>query len=164
MTAIHEHRKLDHLRPAIIVERVEGRPDRPAGIEDIVHENDDFRLEIKREFGLAHLGIRTDLAQVVTVHRDIESPEGRFHAGDFEKFFLEPFGKEDATGPDANKSKGFDIFMMFENLVGHARKRAVDACGVKDKLFRRGHKSPRSNPSADKKNPCLCWQGRTLHS
>src|SRR5881275_3036227 len=54
VAAVGKHGQLHALRPAIAEERVDGRADRAAGVEDVVHEDAGHPLERKVERRRAH--------------------------------------------------------------------------------------------------------------
>src|SRR2546421_6088908 len=54
MTSVHEDRELDPLRPAVVEQGFDGRADRPAGVQDVVDEDDRLPFEREVERGRAH--------------------------------------------------------------------------------------------------------------
>src|SRR5690606_227475 len=54
MSPIDQHGELDRARTAEVDERVERRPDRPAGVEHVVDEQDDAVVDVERDVGAAH--------------------------------------------------------------------------------------------------------------
>lgn len=71
MPAIHQNRELDRLRPAEIQDRVERRPDGPAGEEHVVNEDDDPAVEVGRDRGRFQVPWAAE-ADVVSVQGDVE--------------------------------------------------------------------------------------------
>ena len=57
MSAVDEHGELDARRPAVREERLDRRPDRPAGVEDVVHEHAGRAGEREVEVGGVHDGL-----------------------------------------------------------------------------------------------------------
>ena len=71
MAAINQDRELDRPWPAEVGEGIEGRPDGPSRIENVVDEDDDLVVHAAGQFGATH---RPDApkAKIVAVHRGVE--------------------------------------------------------------------------------------------
>src|SRR5215217_415760 len=86
MAAIRQDRELDARRASELEQRVDRGADRPAGVEDVVDEDDRpvDGIERKRRVAdyrrVSRRAIAADV-DVVAVERDVELPERQLHAG-----------------------------------------------------------------------------------
>ena len=72
MAAIDEDREADRLRPPEVDEGVHRGPDRAAGVQDVVDEDDRRAVQVEREVGALDDGLLGDERQVVAVEGDVE--------------------------------------------------------------------------------------------
>ena len=76
VAAVDHHRQLHRPGPAVVVEGVEGGPDRAAGEEHVVDEDDDRAVDVEGDVG-DRLGQDRPQADVVAVEGDVERADRR---------------------------------------------------------------------------------------
>src|SRR6478735_9827560 len=74
VAAVGEHGQLDALGPAVAEERVDGRADRAAGVEDVVDEHHGHPLEREVERGRTHERLRVP-GRLAAAHVDVVTME-----------------------------------------------------------------------------------------
>src|SRR6476469_6210454 len=123
VAAVGEHGQLHALGPAVAEERVDGRADRAAGVEDVVDEDAGHPLEREVERGRAHerLWVPRRLAaadvDVVAVEGDVELPERDLRAGEFLDALAQPLCERDSARVDANEGDPAEVGVALDDLV-----------------------------------------------
>jgi hypothetical protein len=72
MPAVNENSQLHSARAANIVHRIEGGPDRPPAIEDIVDEHDDLVVDAISGDLCREQRTCGRTPEVISIHRDVE--------------------------------------------------------------------------------------------
>jgi hypothetical protein len=101
MTSVHEYGELYRPWPADVRERVERGPDRPAGEQDVIDQDNRAAVDaINRDVGRLE---RADPAQpqVVAVHRHVQSAARDLDTFDVGDPGRDPARQGDAAGRDA---------------------------------------------------------------
>ncbi len=75
MAAIHQDGEADACRPSQVTDGVQGRADRPAGEEDVVHQNDIGAVDVERNLRTVQHRPGPRCAQVVAIERDIDGTD-----------------------------------------------------------------------------------------
>src|SRR5439155_17130327 len=101
--AIHQHRQLDLARASQVDQAVHGGPDRPAGEEDVVHQDHLEVCDVERDVGPAQHRVLFPRVQIVTIEGDIQVADGNRRPFDLLELFGEPFGEVHAAGPNAHQ-------------------------------------------------------------
>ena len=76
MPSIDQHRELDGLRAAEVDQRVHGRPDRAAGEEDVVDQQDAPTLDREHDVRALHARRLEAAVEIVAVEGDVDDAEG----------------------------------------------------------------------------------------
>jgi hypothetical protein len=138
MAAVGEHGQLHALGPAVAEERVDGRADRAAGVEDVVDEHDRHPLEREVERGRAHERLRVPgrLAaahvDVVAVKGDVELAEGDLDAAQLLDPPTQPLRERHAARVDADERDLAEVGIALDDLVRDPRDRLRDRLGIED--------------------------------
>ena len=126
MAAIDEDGEADRLRPAEVDEGVHRRPDRAAGVEDVVDEDDRRPVQVERQVRALHDRLLGDERQVVAVEGDVERPDrdrGRLVLGDRGG---DPAGERHAAALDAHEDQSGRPRLLLHDLVGDADRGPAD--------------------------------------
>ena len=126
MPAIDQHHELDGSRPAEVDERVERGPDRPAGVEDVVHEQDALVVDRKGNLRLADERLRADgrAHEVVAIERDVERAGRHLVTGNLVNGVRNPARQRHAARADADEGDLFEAAVAFEDFVRDSREAA----------------------------------------
>src|SRR3989475_13266864 len=133
MPAIHQHRQLDLARASQVNQPVHGGPDRPAGEEDVVHQDHLEVCDVERDVGLTQHRVLFPRVEIVTIEGDVQLPDGDRRPFDLLELFGEPFGEVHAAGPNAHQGHLDDRVVLRGDLVRHAGQGPVDFLGVHDR-------------------------------
>src|SRR2546428_11343660 len=131
--AIHQHRQLDLARASQVNQPVHGGPDRPAGEEDVVHQDHLEVCDVERNVGLTQHRVLLPRVEIVTIEGDVQLPDGDRRPFDLLELFGEPFGEVHAAGPNAHQGHVDDPVVLLDDLVRHAGQGPVDFLGVHDR-------------------------------
>src|SRR5262249_60605911 len=122
--------------PAVLEERVDRGPDRPAGVEDVVDEDHGAALQLEVEPRVAYERLRAARRRraadvdVVAVEGDVELAEVELEAGALLDQPAEALGERDAAGVDPDERDRVELVVPLDDLVGDARERPLDGLGV----------------------------------
>jgi len=133
VAAVDEHSELYGSRAAEVGQRVKGSPNRTAGKQDVVDQDDHPAVNAsRRDLGVLQSPGRSK-TQVVAIHRDVERAEG--HRGALN--IRNAVGKTPREGhspsrnPEQDDSRG--AFVALDNFVRDARQCALDLGWLKDR-------------------------------
>jgi hypothetical protein len=131
MAAIDEHRKLNALWTAEIIQRVQGCPRGPSAEQNVVHEHDGFAGHVKRDDGRLHMrrGIGSD---VVSVHADIEPTDRYGLAEDVLEEIGQSRGEKNTATLYADDNQVLSRFIALGNLVRHSFEGTLEGRGAED--------------------------------
>ena len=141
MAAVGYDRELHAIGAAVVEERLDRRPDRPAGVEDVVDEDDGTALERKIEAGGAdqRLCVQRRLAaahlDVVAVEGDVDGAELDLLSGELGDQVPQALRERDAAGVDADERDSLELGIGLDDLVGDPRQAALDRLGVEQDLL-----------------------------
>ena len=136
MAAVDEHGELHPRRPAVLEQGVDRGPDRAAGVEDVVDEDDRLPLERDVEGGAAHDGLQVPRRvavpdeHVVAVEGDVERADRRLDAAALGHEPAQALGERHAARVDADEHERARVVVSLDQLVCEARQRAGDRVGV----------------------------------
>src|SRR4029450_1062591 len=125
VSAIDQARELDRGRPAEVDDRVERRANRPAGEEDVVHEDHGLVLDRERDVGPADHR-RPAHAQVVAVERDVERPDRQRGAVDVRDLRGEAMREAHPARAQADERQILGAPVLLEDLVGDTGEGSVE--------------------------------------
>ena len=132
MPAVDQGRELDRSGTPEVDQSVEGGPDRAAGEEDVVHQDDGLVLDRERDVGAADHG-RAAQVEVVAVERDVERAHGQRGAVDARDLGGQPLGEGDAAGAEPDEREIFRAVVPLEDLVRDAGQRTIEGPIVEDR-------------------------------
>src|SRR2546427_596696 len=132
--AVDQARELDGGRPAEVDDGVERRADRPAGEEDVVHEDHRLVLDRERDVGPADHR-RAAHAQVVAVERDVERPDREGRAVDLGDLGGEAMRETHAARSQPDERQVLGAAVLLEDLGGDAGEGPVERGLVEDLRF-----------------------------
>ncbi|CDN45049.1 hypothetical protein BN871_GH_00050 [Paenibacillus sp. P22] len=138
VSAVHEHGKLDRLRPALIHQGVHRRADRASGVQDVIEQDDTLVVDQKRVAGSVcrREADRLSLdAPVIPVSRNVELAASNRRAFDFADLFGDPARQVDAAGADADQHAVLDALVLFDDFVGNPGESTADGRVVHDGSF-----------------------------
>jgi hypothetical protein len=144
VATVGEHRQLHALGPAVAEERIDRRPDRAAGVEDVVDEHARHALEREVEGGRADKrlrmsrGLAAAYVDVVAVEGDVELAEGDLRAAQLLDPRAQPLRERHAAGVDANEREARKIGVALDDLVRDPRQRLRDRVDVENRSRCRG--------------------------
>ncbi len=126
MTTVHQYRELYHPGPAELRQCVQGRPHRPAGEQDVVHE--DHRAAVDPPVRKVGHFQRTDgvKPKVVTVHGRIERTHTELDAFDRPDSCGESTGQRNAAGGYAEEHDTVSASRLLQDLMGHPGENPAD--------------------------------------
>jgi hypothetical protein len=126
MAAIDQDDQLNRLRPAEIDERIERRPRGAAGLEHVVHQDDDATVDGERDLRAPDQWLGSDLVahQVVAIERDVERAGGDVVARNVLERAGDPPRQRDAAAAHAHERNLIDAAISFDDFVSNARQRA----------------------------------------
>src|SRR5205814_205394 len=102
MAAVDQDEKLNSGSPALVEERVERGADGAAGVEHVVHQDDVFAFDGKRDVGGVDDGLVGDGGEVVAVEVDIQNAHGDLALLEALDFLGEALGERDASAANAD--------------------------------------------------------------
>ena len=138
VAAIDEDGELDAFGAAVVEERVDRRPDRPAGEEHVVDEHARRPAEREVELRAADDGLRVErrLAaaneDVVAMEGDVDGAERELDAASLGHELLQPPGERDAARVDADEREPLQVVVPLDQLVRQPRHRARERVRVED--------------------------------
>src|SRR5688572_2590312 len=113
---VDQYGELDLFRAAEIHKLVESGADRPAGVEDIVDEDDYLALEVFFQFGPVDDRAGPDRGEIVAVERDIDYSVDRGLPFQFADLIADAFGERHAAAADADNVEVFRPLIRFYDL------------------------------------------------
>src|SRR5215470_10978247 len=126
MASIHEDGQLDHTRAPEVDDGIERRPNRPAGVEDIIDQHDRPVRHRKRDVGGPQdRGLPLE-REVIPVERDVESTDGDRLAADRLQTHGDPARKRHAARPNAHQCEAVGPARPLDDLVGDPGEGAID--------------------------------------
>ena len=131
--AVDEHAEEDPLGAAEVGELVEGGADGPAGVEDVVHDDDGAAVERAGQVRLPDHGADADGLEVVAIEGDVELAARHLHAFGRLDQASEPLGELDAPALDADKQEALRSLASLDDFNGHARQGARDGSFVEQR-------------------------------
>src|SRR5438105_1554357 len=152
VAAVDEDRQLDARGAAVVEERVDRRPDRAAGVEDVVDEDAGAAFEREVELGGADDGLRVEgrLApanpDVVAVERDVDGPERDLLLAPLRDQPAQAVGERPTARLDADERDLVEIRVPLDDLVGDPRGRPVERDLVQEHLPRGAGRQRHSTP------------------
>ena len=129
VAAVDEDGELDARGAAVVEERLDRGPDRAAGVEDVVDEDDRAPVEREVELGGADERLRRERrlaaadGDVVAVEGDVDGAERGRVAGALLDQPGEPVRERDAAGLDADEGELVELRVALDDLVRDARQR-----------------------------------------
>ena len=126
MAAVDEDRQADRARTAEVDERVHRRADRPAGVQDVVDEDDRRVVEVERQVGALDDRLGGHEREVVPVERDVERPDRQADALVLLDRIAQPTGERHAAPLDADEGQSVGAAVLLDQLVGDAHDRPAD--------------------------------------
>ena len=132
VAAIDEHGQAHRSRPTELGQRVEGRTDRSAGVEDVVDQHDDAVVDP----AVGNLGAPGSpdrvAAQVVAMERDVELADRDVGPLDLGDRRSETVRERDSARWDPEENEARGPLVAFEDLVADAAERPGDLVGAED--------------------------------
>src|SRR5215208_1184507 len=153
MPAVDENRKLDAVWPAVVEERLDRGANRPAGVEDVVDEDDGLPLEpeVQRRRADDRLGMARRVAApylyVVAIERDVDGTQRRRSSGALFYEAAQPVRERDTARLDAHERHAGEVGVRLDHFVRDSRERAREAVSVQQDLLggnrrRQRHSTP----------------------
>jgi len=143
MAAVDQDDQADLRGPAEVADRVEGGSDGPAGVEDVVDEDDLRAVDGEGDLGPAEHGPAVAVAEVIAVERDVERPDGHRAADEALQPRGDPLGDRHAPGPDADEADRHAGPTPPGDPPRQVIQGRLEAGGVADEQFGRSHRRPR---------------------
>lgn len=129
MPTVDEHQKLHPGGPSVIEQRVERGPNRAAGVEDVVHEDDVLPGDGEIDFSSVDYRLLGDSGKVVAIKVDVEDADRNGPALERLDLGGKTLRKRYATAADTDKGKLLKAIGFLENFVSQANERTVDLAG-----------------------------------
>src|SRR5271170_529687 len=142
MAAINQHRQLNFLWPAKIIQRIHRRARGAAAEQNIVHEHNRFAAYVERNFRWVNFW-RGAAVQIVAVHGNVETADRNILFPDFRKNFSEPLCERHAAGGNPDEHDFGAVLVALGDFMRDARERALNRVGVEDDVRFR-HKKART--------------------
>src|SRR5919197_4523463 len=123
VATVDEDGELDPVGPAVVEERLDRSPDRPAGVEDVVDEDDGLTLEREIERGRADDGLRMERRagaahlDVVAVEGDVDGACGGRLAGALLNQAAQALRERDAAGLDPDEGSEREDEVRLDDIV-----------------------------------------------
>ena len=137
MAAVDQHRELHGAGPAEVAQRVEGGPDGPARVEDVVDQHHDLVVDARRgDLGVPQRPGRAQ-PQVVAVHGDVERARRDRAALDLFEALGQPAGERHPPGRDAEQDDVVGAVGPLQDLVRDPGQRPPDLVRLKHRPGRR---------------------------
>jgi hypothetical protein len=138
VAAVDQHRELDPGRAAEVAEGVQGGPDGPAGVQDVVYQDDGASLDaFGREVGALQRAGRVQ-PQVVAVHGHVQRADRDVGALDRGDPGCQPVGQRDPAGGDAQQHQVVGALGAFQDLVGDPGQGPADVGGLEHPAYDTG--------------------------
>src|SRR5271157_3744734 len=118
MAAVNEHGQLHAARTAVVEERVERGPDRPAGVEHIVAKHYVAAVDFNADGPWRDYRTHAGCGQIVAVELNIEQARIDRMLLDAGNESAQPLGQRNAAALDAYQRQVFAAIALFNNLVG----------------------------------------------
>jgi hypothetical protein len=173
MAAVGEHGQLHALGTAVAEQRVDGRADRAARVEDVVDEHHGHALEREVERGRANerLWVPGRLAaahvDVVAVKGDVELAEGDLRAAQLLDPPPQPLRERHAAGVDPDEGDLGEVGVALHDLVRDPRQRFRDRLGIENDRACRGVRAQSLERACRQSRQSLPWsasQARALRA
>ena len=129
VAAVDQDAEFHASRPAHVYQGVESGARRPAGVENVIHQNHVLGLDRKRRCLLVDHGLGVHGRQVVPVERDVERRHRGRHFFDLPDLPRQTFRQRDSTPANAHEHQPLGAVVPFDDLIGKAQERAVDLRG-----------------------------------
>ena len=139
MPAVDQHGQADPRRPAEVADRVQGGPDRPAGVEHVVDQDDLGAVDGEGDLGAEQDRPAVAVAQVVAIERDVQRPDRHGAAEELAQLLGDPRGDRHAPGPDPDQGQRRPLGMAGGEPGRQRVERRLQAGGVEDEHFGRTH-------------------------
>jgi hypothetical protein len=129
VATVDQHGQLDGPRPAEVGQGVQGGPDRPPGVEDVVDQDDDLAGQVERQLGVVG-GLGRPGADVVAVHGDVKGARRDLPPLDLAQLGRQPPGQGHPASVDADHHQPVGALVPLDDLVGDPDQRPLDVGGV----------------------------------
>jgi hypothetical protein len=141
VASVGEHGELHPGRPAIVEQRLDRRPNRPAGVEDIVDEHAGHALERKVELRRANdrLCALRRLAgshlDIVAIEGDVEVAELELPTAEVRNQRPESLCERHPARLDPYQCDALELRVALDDLVRDPRERPLDRLGVEENFL-----------------------------
>jgi hypothetical protein len=138
VAAVGDDGELHAVRAAVVEQRLDRRPDRPAGVEDVVDEDARAALERKVEARRAdeRLRVQRRLApadgDVVAVKGDVDGAVGDLDTAELLDQAAQPLRERDAAGVDADQRDPVEVRVALDDLVRDPGEGPRKSLGVQE--------------------------------
>src|SRR5262249_48812396 len=116
-------------------EGVEGAQDGTAGVEDVVHQNDDLSVDVDRDLGSPHYGLNGHHLEIVPVERDVENSQRDSGPFDLADEIGQPASQGHPSPPYPDQHDLFRTLVTLHDFVGDAGQHAPDPFCIGDPGF-----------------------------
>ena len=159
MAAVGEARKLDAGGASVVEERLDRRPNRSAGVEDVVDEHARPPLERKVELRRADERLRV-LRRLAAAHLDIVPVEGDVHRSELELLArevgdqpAEPVCERNAARVNTDEGDLVELRIPLDDLVCDSRECPLDRVAVEENLLPRDSRPDQGTSSVESLRP-----------
>ena len=118
VSSVNQRRQLNAARPAALEDGIHCCPHRPAGVDDIVHQDDLFSLHRKRQTGSVLCGLV--LAFVIAVSSDVQHPDLHLSTLQLINALCHPLCQLCAAGHDTDNTKIPRALVALDDFKGDA--------------------------------------------
>jgi hypothetical protein len=101
--AIYQHGEMDRFGAPQVNEMVDGRSDRPAGVQDIVEQDNRPVIDVERNPRVIHLALGQESIEIVAVEGDIHFAQRYLSAIRPSKNLTQSLGEEKAASSDTDE-------------------------------------------------------------
>ena len=130
VAAVDQNGEFDAIRAAEVDDGIHGRPDGPAGIKDIIDEDNLFAVGGEGDIRGSDNRVGADTGPVIPVQGNVDIAFGDVDSLDFTNLGLKTLGQEDPSSLNADEGESVGAVVGFQNLMRHPGKNAVDVRGV----------------------------------
>src|SRR5271157_3132607 len=132
MAAVDEHAKLNAARTPMIEQRIERRARGPAGIENVVHQDDVLVLDLELHRARPHFRPMTDRREIVAVERDVQRAHRHFGFLDASQHLCQPLRQRHTAAHDSHQPEIRDAIVFLHDFVCQPNQSTFDFRSGKD--------------------------------
>src|SRR3989338_4206731 len=130
--AVDQDGQVDELRAAQVDQVIDGGAHGPAGVQDVIHQDNRFIGDVEWDARVVHPAFGQERIEIVAVERNVHLAHRHFPPLALLDHLAQPLGEIDAARPDADKGELLRTLMLAQDLPAKALQALPDLLRIQD--------------------------------